>query len=88
MKREYYLAKQALAENGVSPRPHLPSPSSGSRRVRRSAPARDSPRTPPRRQALSGADGAKDGYFPGSESSLGPQPPAPGVGPAPPAPSL
>ncbi|XP_072653145.1 anoctamin-7 isoform X1 [Canis lupus baileyi] len=54
VKREYYLAKQALAENG----------------------------------ALSGADGAKDGYFPGSESSLGPQPPAPGVGPAPPAPSL
>uniref|UniRef100_A0A8C0R7I4 Anoctamin n=1 Tax=Canis lupus dingo TaxID=286419 RepID=A0A8C0R7I4_CANLU len=88
VKREYYLAKQALAENGVSPRPHLPSPSSGSRRVRRSASARDSPRTPPRRQALSGADGAKDGYFPGSESSLGPQPPAPGVGPAPPAPSL
>lgn len=85
VKREYYLAKQALAENGVSPcpRPHLPS-----RRVRRSALARDSPRTPPRRQALSGADGAKDGYFPGSEGSLGPQPPAPGVGPAPPAPSL
>ncbi|XP_077614377.1 anoctamin-7 [Crocuta crocuta] len=53
VKREYYLAKQALAEN----------------------------------EALSGTNGAKDGYSLGSERSLDPQPTLPGVSQASPVPS-
>lgn len=95
VKREYYLAKQALAENEVSPSLQPSHTHRGGSSQALCYPADQGKASsipllghPPWTQALFGTNGAKDDQPSASEESLGPQPRCPEASRASPVPSV